>query len=203
MKRRLSFYTILMLAAMVSASSISAARSTLIIGKGRNASATFSSVSGDGCTRIDVTVFAVAGTEHSPSGPPGAPSFASVNVGTSSLCGAAPGLSASGFILNPDFEIDRKLDAATLNGTIAVSGDLAISSVDINLTWTGLGDSVTSHSREVSSGPDSTAVFNGHGTIRHGQASGTVSAGTLNYTPELSVSGNLTSGHFVELMFLR
>jgi hypothetical protein len=201
MKLRLVLIMVPTLVLVLSASSVGAAPSTLIIGKGQSASAVFSTVSGDGCTQIDVTLFAVEGTEHSPPGPPEVLAFASVNINTSSLCGPAPGLSASGDIQNPDFTVDRRLNTATLHASVPVSGDLPISSVDINMNWTGIGDLIRSHSHEVFSGPDFTAIFNGTGTFRHAQVFGSISDGTTNFTPEPSTSGALTSGHFIELQF--
>ncbi len=153
---------------------------------GMTAFAVFDSLSPDGC--VDTFVFLEAQKS-------GTSLEADVFIGKFDFCTQMDLLEASGSTFNPDFQISKKLDSASLNATISVfdfvSGNTF--NVSVSTTWTATGPL----SHEIQSFHFHTKGFidNFHlnAAFRDAGASGTVSDGTTNFTPSPSVFAQLAS----------
>lgn len=170
---------------------------------GQFADAYFSSPDASGCVSTDVYVFGVDGRVKYQPGRPEAQSFAGLFVSRYDYCTDTLLLAADGYAtLSEDaLLIDRQLDSATLTATIDaydyVSG--ATLPLTIDLAWTGSGDTyrIKDHFQIKAPGFKLNARFDG--TFREGQASGTVSDGTTNYTPEPAVFASLGAVRYGEV----
>jgi len=162
---------------------------------GRNAGAFFQASDG-GCLEMFAGAFANDGKVQSPPGPGSTSSFADVFVEIFDVCNSVSIYSASGFSDLDDraFQINRTLTSASLNATIP-GGDSFGNPVDISvdLVWIGTGDLSrgTFHSHSKSPGCVINSRF--HGTFRPAQASGTVSVGDTNFTPNPTDNAGLGS----------
>ena len=98
--------------------------------------------------------------------------------------------------------MDRRLTDASLQVTIPgfdfASGTEVL--VDVNLDWTGTGTlvSTSEKTREVLPG-GGVVITQFTGTRRSATASGTVSLGAVNFTPELSVDATIFDAKVSEL----
>ena len=151
--------------------------------KGQYAQAGFQTVDSSGCIKTFVTVIAEDGRIKQ-AGPPEATLRAMVDLFQLDSCSGTLLRSAFGLatLTADQFQIDKKLNAATLNATIEVT-DVRFSNtfpVDVSVSWTGSGDIV--HLKDPV-----------HGTSRNATASGTVSDGTTNFTPQPAVSAEMGS----------
>lgn len=107
-------------------------------------------------------------------------------------------LSANCQLANPDFQVGKKLDSATLNATLECFDFVSNSTFNVSasLTWTATGDRVrqSSSNRLQFPGPSCNIHSNSDGSSRGAQASGTVSVGTTNFTPNPTDFADISSG---------
>jgi hypothetical protein len=169
--------------------------------RGLGANATFSTV--DGCVQTNVDVFtAEAFIQVFPGN---VDPFSSVNIFIFQydLCEDIQLLAAEGVadLAEPDLQISKKLNLATLNTTVNVLDSLTGNTfdVDVNLTWTGIGP--TTRERLNFHFRDQTCITHTRfkATVRAAEVMGSVSDGTTNLTPELSLGANLTSSNGSEM----
>lgn len=164
--------------------------------KGQFAEAAFHTEDSSGCIETFVTVIAEDGRSKQ-AGPPEATLRASVELFQFDSCSGKLLLSAFGLaVLTPEqFQIDKQLNAATLNATIEVTDFVSRSTfpVDVSLNWTGSGDivSVKNHVQLKEPGFKLNSRFTG--TSRNATASGTVSDGTTNFTSQPAVFADMGS----------
>ena len=166
--------------------------------KGQTAQAQFSST--QGCVQTDVFVVASDGLAKLDPGGPEAVSGGETFISQFDVCTQTQLRTAFGFaVLAPDeFQIDQQFTAASLTATIEVSDSVSGASfpVHVSVRWTGFGDTFrdayTTHEEEP--GFKVNSYFDG--TFRQATASGTVSDGTTNFTPEpaLLTTGNTILG---------
>ena len=151
--------------------------------KGQFAEASFQSVDSSGCIKTVVTVIAQDGRIKQ-AGPPEATARGEINLFQIDTCAGRLLLSAFGLLtLTPEqFQIDKHLNAATLSAIIEITDVVSGNAfpVDVSVNWTGSGDIVRLKDPV-------------HGTSRNATASGTVSDGTTNFTPQLAVSADMGS----------
>ncbi len=163
--------------------------------QGQTADAFFSST--QACVVTDVGVFAVDGRVKTGPGRPAVESTASIFISQFDVCTGTQLLAADGFaVLAPgEFQIEEQLTAATLTATIEVFDFVSGTSfpVDVNVSWTGFGDTFTIKERFHQRSPGFRANFRMDGTFREATAAGTVTDGTTNYTPEPAVFAQLGS----------
>ena len=163
--------------------------------QGQTAEAFFSSI--EGCVATDVFVFAVDGSIKTGPGRPTVESTASIFISQFDVCTGTELLAADGFaVLAPgEFQIDQQLTAATLTATIEVFDFVSGTSfpVDVNVSWTGFGDTFSQKQRSHFTAPGFKANSRFDGTFRQATASGTVTDGTTNFTPEPAVFAQLGS----------
>jgi len=163
--------------------------------KGQTAQAEFSST--HGCVQTVVYVLASDGRFKTDPGGPEAASGAESYIFQSDVCTQTQLLAAYGFaVLAPsEFQIDQQFTAATLTATIEVFDFVSGTSfpVDVDVSWTGFGDTFTVKDRFHQRAPGFKANFRFDGTFRDATAAGTVTDGTTNFTPEPAVFAQLGS----------
>jgi len=163
--------------------------------KGKSAEAFF--FNEENCVSTFVDVFATKGQSQSPPGPWTRGTEAFVFIDQFDFCTETPLLSASGSALLDDsaFQINREISSASLSATINVWDYVSETSLDVvvNMAWTGTGDLSRENSHFHFSSPG--CRFNGRfkGAFRPGEASGSVSIGGTNFTPDPTSSAFLTS----------
>jgi len=166
--------------------------------QGLTAQAEFSST--QGCVRTRAYVLATDGRVKTDPGGPEAASGAEVYLFQEDVCTQTRLLGGFGFVeLAPDaFQIDKEFTAATLTATIEWSDFESGTSfpVHISMRWTGFGDTFSDDERYRREDPPGVWVnFHLNGTFRQATASGTVSDGTTNFTPEPALlTGNTRLG---------
>jgi hypothetical protein len=165
--------------------------------RGPSALADFFSTDPSGCVFTDVFVFANDRRLHDPPGPPTTSSEASVGIFQADFCTGTERISAfgSGQLADPAFQITPKLTSATLNTTIEVFDSVSGSTfnVDVALTWTGTGGLIRQSQRLHFRSPGFIQHFRFNGTFRDAEASGSVSLGGTNLTPQPSFFAQLAS----------
>jgi hypothetical protein len=164
---------------------------------GDSADAYFSTVDATGCIDTDVYVFANRGKEQNPPGAPGFQSSANLWLSQYDTCTSTQLLGANGFtsLGDQDFQVDNGLNAATLNSTINVYDYISGATFDvaISLNWSATGPvSKGSWSSHYHSGKCITQ-YRSTGSWRPAQASGAVTVGATNYTPQASQGASLST----------
>jgi hypothetical protein len=164
---------------------------------GLTAQANFSSRDPSGCFLTHVFVFANDGHFRTGTGRLEKAATATVAVSQSDECTQTDLLLADGFaVLAPgQFQIDNKFTAATLTATIEVFDFLSGASfrVNVNVSWTGAGETFSVKQRIHETFPGFKVFKRFDGTGRAAAASGTVSDGTTNFTPEPALNADLGS----------
>jgi hypothetical protein len=165
--------------------------------KGQTAQAEFSAT--QRCVQTVVYVLASDGRFKTDPGGPEAASGAEIYIFGFDVCTQTQLLAAFGFaVLAPDeFQIDEQFTAASLATTIEVSDDVSGTSfpVAVSVSWTGFGDTFSQDDRFHLKEPGLKVNFHLDGTFREATASGTVTDGTTNLTPEPAlVTGNTRLG---------
>jgi hypothetical protein len=193
------------LAMAVSASPVHAASETTHFSfQGQTANAFFSSTDPGGCVVTSVFVLANDGRTKTGPGGPLAESFAFVAVSQFNQCTETQLLNAEGsaVLAADDFQMDSRLTAATLDTSIELFDFVSGTSfpVDVNLAWTGSGDTLTQRSHFQINAPGLKVNERFSGTLRGATATGTVTAGTTNFTPEPSVFAELFSAKSGEVV---
>jgi hypothetical protein len=195
--KRLLLILALALSALVATPASAAGAETLHFSfKGQTADAFFSSVDPSGCVFTEVGVFAVDGRVKE-TGHPAVSSEAFIFISQFDACTDTLLLAADGSAtLAPgEFQIDQQLTTASLNTTIEVFDFVSGTSfpVDVSVSWTGVGATfrIKDHFQIKTPGFKVNSRFDG--TFREATASGTVSDGTTNFTPEPAVFAELGS----------
>jgi hypothetical protein len=164
---------------------------------GLTADASFNSQDPSGCVGTFASVTADDGHFRTGTGPLEKAATATIVVSQFDDCTQTLLVAAEGFaVLAPgQFQIDGKLTAATLTATIEVLDDVSGASfpVDVNLSWTGVGETFSSKDRFHQTFPGFKVLKRFDGTARGANSSGTVSDGTTNFTPEPAAFATLAS----------
>ena len=159
--------------------------------RGKGASANFSSVDTSGCVFTDVFVNPNEGFFQSPPGPGSASSGVLLAISQYDACAGVQLLAAEGFapLGDPDFQVFGNLQSATLTATVNVFDFVTGTSFDVfvDLTWTGTANFVNrekGHSHIDFPGCKINTRFDL--VFRPAVATGSISDGSTNYTPEPS-----------------
>lgn len=147
-----------------------------------------------GCVVTEVSIFASQHYFQSPPGPGSEGPFASFLIFQYNVCTGEELLNASGSTeTNLDLQVDKKLNWATVNAVVNVFDTVSGSDLDIfiDLTWTGFGPTSRETVHFHSNSPSCKMKFRSNGLFRSAEASGTVSDGITNFTPDAAVSANL------------
>ena len=162
---------------------------------GNNASAYFYSF--DGCTETSAGLFANNGQiKDSVTGQSGSSTVA-LNVSRFNYC-TGEAFEGNTFVeLAPgQFTVDPKLATATLTTTVPVfdGAGQAIGDVTVDITWTATSGVTSGKSSSSTTFPDGTKQsFRSSGASRQASASGTISAGNLNFVSGPSYYADIQS----------
>ena len=165
--------------------------------KGLGVEAYFSSVDPSGCVVTDVGVFSRDETLQNPPGSGNPSSWVFLYIAQNDYCNGVQLVYAEGFtsIANADLQVSRRLDWATLATTVNVYDYASGTSYDVyvDLTWQGSGPQTRQSSHFHSHSPNCNINSRFNGTFRSAAASGSVSDGTMNFTPEPAYDARLFS----------
>ena len=167
--------------------------------RGDSVSALFTNT--DGCIETSVFAAATQGISQSPPGPGSPVTQVALFILQYDFCTDTRLVSAEAVMDVPeaDFQVSKKLEQATLNTTVTVT-DFAADppasfDVFIDLTWTATGP-LSRQSNNSNFNDHGCNIHNRfHGTSRTAEASGSVSDGTINYTPQPSVEAFIMSAN--------
>lgn len=130
-------------------------------------------------------------------------SSAAISIFQFDHCTGMPLFDVTAFptLAEDEFQIDNQLDTATLNATVEVFENISGASIpiDVHISWTGIGPTFRTKDRFQSSQPGSKLKIRFDGVSRAATASGTVSDGTTNFTPEPAVFADMGSAKQGEL----
>jgi hypothetical protein len=205
--KRLVFAIVLLLNMMFPAlpASAAGAQTRHFSFKGQFATAVFDTVDSTGCSETFVTIIA-EDRRIKQVGPPEATLRATIDVLQIDSCSGTLLLSAFGLAtLTPQqFHIDKQFNAATLNVTIEVTDFVSGNTfpVDVSVNWTGSGDIVRDKHHDHLKEPGFKLNAHFTGASRNAAASGTVSAGTTNFTPQPAVTAEMGSTKRGEVMII-
>lgn len=159
--------------------------------KGQTAQAEFSST--EGCVETTAYVLASVGEFKTDSGGREWGSAGEVYLFQSDLCTQTQLLGGYGIemLMPGEFQIDEEFTEATLNTTIEVTDRVAGRTIPLNVSvaWDGYGGTFSDDTRFHEDSPELRVNFHLAGTFRQATASGTVTDGTTNFTPEPAVTG--------------
>jgi hypothetical protein len=168
------------------------------------ADAYFYSTDPSGCVVTEVNLLSTQHYFQSPPGPGAEGPFVSLQVFQYNVCTGEQLISASGGTQAANIQVDRKLNWAALSATVNVWEDVSQTYQDIylDLTWTATGPSVHLNDHFHFKSPGCHLMARSNGIYRPATASGSVSNGITNFTPDASSgasiyttkSGNLTVG---------
>lgn len=177
------------------------ARTFVASGNGEAADTTFQSVDASGCIQTFVSLIGVDERLKESGAPSELRSWAGVIISQFDACAGSQLVAAIGTAdLGPDaFQMD-KLDAATLNATIMVEDFVSGTSypVEIAVTWQATADPVRIAEQRLIWERGLALNVRIDGTSRAGTASGTVTDGATNYTPEQGTA-LLSTGRSIEV----
>ncbi|MDQ1603151.1 MAG: hypothetical protein QOE01_996 [Actinomycetota bacterium] len=174
-----------------SAAGAAVERSVTTLGlQGPLVDAEFSATDPTGCVETDVFVAANSGTEQDHPGT-AAVGVASVNIYQYDACTDTTLLQAVGLRDSfgaGEFTVSKRLDRASLNSTINVTDIDTGNAFDVTVSvdWTGSGDTIRDHSNTNEVYPGCHVINRWKGSGRAANASGIISVGTTNFTPDTS-----------------
>jgi hypothetical protein len=164
--------------------------------KGPSTLAAFTTL--DGCIQTDVFVLGSDSVSQDGPGRPTSFSYASVTVSQVDVCSGSQLLYAYGSaapLAGPNFQVSSKLDSAALNATATLFDEVSGTNfdVEVSLNWSGSGarSRTSNNSRFHSAGCNINTRSNG--TSRYAQATGSVTDGVTNFTPQASYDGYIAS----------
>ena len=178
---------------LTTATALEASEVTHFMFNGQSALAAFETIDASGCIETRVGVIAVDGSIKVDGQPPIA-SETSVVIDVTDVCTGDTLVAASGSATlgTGDF-VMRKLDSATLGGSIEVFDKTSGTTfaVHLALSWTGVGD--VTRTKDQFQIIEAGFVLNSQSdaSSRAATASGTVSAGTTNFTPAAAASASV------------
>jgi hypothetical protein len=203
MKHAIKLLAILALALAAFGQHSSASAGGVFKSRGKGASAIFSSVDGSGCVVTDVFVNPNEGYFQSPPGRGSTSSGVYLAISRYDFCTATQLLSADGFteLADEDFQVFGNLMSAALNATVNVFDYVSMTSFDvyIDLVWTGSGGLNRQSTHTHFSSPGCKGNLRYSGSFRGAIATGTVSDGWTNYTPEPSLGYDIYQARSAEV----
>jgi hypothetical protein len=201
----------LALSALVSLPAPAAEAQTSRVGfsfHGDVAEAGFSSFDASGCLRTDVIIFALDGRIIGPD-ERDLRSVVVIDIFQTDVCAGDTLVfffSSSEPLAADEFQVKDRLRTATLDATVEgfefISGTSL--TIDIHVTWTGEGPISRLKERfQTSNGPGNFFMEWRDFVSRHATASGTVTDGTTNFTPEPTDGAQLLSVKEGQLEIIR
>jgi hypothetical protein len=197
------FLAILSLALATLGQPTSASAASMFKFKGLSANTSFDSVDASGCIVSRLDLFTTEGMVRFAPGKSELQSSTAIFLSRYDQCTDTLLLAAEGVrdLAEPDLQISSKLDSATLNTTVTMVDTLTGDTFDlsVDLSWVGIGPT----RRQDSSFRFGDKVCRIMGsfklTIRNAIATGTVTDGVTNFTPQDSFAGELISSNNKEM----
>jgi hypothetical protein len=157
------------------------------------ADAHFTSTDASGCISTEVFVFARSGTSRTSI----SESETSIQISQVNDCTETWLMGASGSVPSSAIQIDPNLKSASLDTTIAMSDRVSQKQFDVNvnLTWTGIGKIDHTRNNFYFASPGSIVKEEKQfdGMYRQAQASGSISTGAAEFTPQPAVEAEISS----------
>lgn len=166
------------------------------------ASAFFTSIDASGCVTTNVGLVAADAVVKQAGAPTTGPQ---ASIGILEFDGCTGTTLLSAFAVAPlargEFQIDRRLSTASLHATVTATDIDTGTSFPVGLTisWIGVGDVFPTSSRDVFKSPGFTLKTSFSGTSRSAVATGSVSDGTTDLTPEPALFAQLDAVRFGEM----
>ena len=158
--------------------------------RGEGASAIFSSSDESGCIWTDVYVNPNEGVFQSPPGKGSASSSVYMYITQYDYCTSTPLIAAEGWapLAASDFQVFGNLSSATLTATVSLFDYVSGTWFDVyvDLTWNGTYSVIRQSSSTHYNSPGCKFKQRFTGSFRPAEATGTVSDGVINYTPNPS-----------------
>lgn len=199
MKTVFRFLAILSLALAALGQPTSASAVSMFKFKGLSANTSFDSVDASGCILSRLDVFTTEAMIQSPPGRRAPQSSTAIFLSQYDLCTDMLLLAAEGVkdLAEPDLQISSRLDSATLNTTITMFDTLTGDTFDlsVDLSWLGVGPTSRQHSSFRFGDKVCRFTSRFKGTFRGAVATGTVTDGVTNFTPQNSFAGELISSN--------
>jgi hypothetical protein len=173
--------------------------------KGGFAEAYFDSTDRSGCVESFVYIFAQKAIDKETGQPEQGPQ-ASALIQQNDICNGALLMYGIGTatLTEASFQIDKKFSSARLDATLEFCDSVSDTCfpVDAHLIWTSSGSPyrLKEHRQIQAAGLKINSRYDG--TFRQGTASGTITDGTRNLSPESAFSVNLASVKFGEIDLL-
>lgn len=164
--------------------------------KDLGADAYFQSTDPSGCIVTEVRLFTSQHYFQSPPGPGIREPFVSLDIFQNDVCTGMQLFQASGgTTTNIDLQVDRHLNWATLSAVVPAFESVSQTFTDmyIDLAWTAVGPRTHQNHHEHFKSPGCHVMFRSSGVFRSAEASGSVSDGVTNYTPETALVANIFS----------
>ena len=158
----------------------------------------FSSTDPSGCIVTQVGVSARDDTRREPPEPGMTEALVALSIYQENICTGEQLIfgEAFGWLEEGDLQISKRLGSATLNTTLIDFEDASggpIREVYVDLTWTATEPATRSSGHTHLTTPTCKYMDHWKGMSRFADVTGTVSAGTTNFTPETG-SGSIFSG---------
>ncbi len=199
MKTVFRFLAILSLALAALGQPTSASAATMFKFKGLSANTSFDSVDSSGCILSRLDVFTTEAMIRFSPGRKEPQSSTAIFLSQYNLCTDTWLLSAEGVkdLADPELQISSRLDSATLNTTITMFDTLTGDTFDlsVDLSWLGVGPTSRQHSSFRFGDKVCRIIGRFKGTFRGAVATGTVTDGVTNFTPQTSFAGELISSN--------
>lgn len=160
---------------------------------GRSVDANFSSTDPSGCISTSVQLFAGDLLSNTPPGQ-ASPGII-IGIFQYDRCTFTQLLTASTIasLSRKDLRIAGNLNSATLDTTLSVFDEVSGTFVDVtvDLTWMGTSPVNRENNHFNYRFEDCLTVLHSNTAFRYAEASGTVTVGTTNFTPEPSIEGHI------------
>jgi hypothetical protein len=163
--------------------------------KDRLADAQFTSLDSTGCIQTDVVVFAGSSKFKDTGSPLDVEPMVNVTYSVFDNCNLVLLRSGFGSTNVTNFQMDSGLVAAHASATVPAGDDQHGTTINlyVNLDWSGFGDITTLRLKDHFDTASSSVNVRAKGNFREATVSGSISDGTINFTPADATPGWLSA----------
>jgi len=195
MKSTIQILTVFALVVAMFSQPINASAADVFKFKGHSASAFFSSIDPSGCINTGGSVFAFENITHSLPGPGSSSADILIDLFQFDFCTDTLLLSASNIAPaeNVDFQVAGNLTSATVHAIVPVYDNVSETTfnVTVDLTWTSTSSLGHQSSHYKVNFQGCHVNLKNNSAFRFAEASGSVSDGTMNFTPSPSTEATI------------
>jgi hypothetical protein len=154
--------------------------------KDQVADAQFMSFDSTGCIRTDVAVIVASAKIKDTGNPLDVEPLLNVTYAVGDICNQVVLRSGFGSTNVINFQMDSGLVATHASATVPVTDDQHGTTIYlyVNLDWSGVGDILNLRVKDFTDTPPFSVKFRAKGSFRDATVSGSVSDGTVNFTPD-------------------